>query len=138
MKRNNGITLVTLVITIIILLIIAGVTISVGSVSINLHKDKILSSELKEIQIVVMQQYQKHLTVKDESLLIGTKCAISGDINATDKEYYLLNVEDLEKLGMENAKDTYIVNYKTGEVINKTSKNSKGEELHLQGVKEEE
>ena len=51
-----------------------------------------------------------------------------------DGEYYLLNVNDLQELGMENPKDTYIVKYNTGEVINKTTpQNSKGKEIHLKG-----
>ncbi len=131
MEKNKGVTLVILVITIIVILIIAGVSIGIGSFSINLYQDSILDSEAKELQTVIINQYQRYLSVNDESILIGTPCDSTGDTNASVKEYYLLKNEDLINLGMKNPKDEYIVNYKTGEIINKTSVNSKGEQIHL-------
>ena len=114
MRKNKGVTIVTLVIIVVILLILAGVSAEIGNVSISNHKDKILETEAREVQTAVISQYQKYLTVKDTSLLIGAN--------------------DLQELGMENPKDTYIVKYNTGEVINKTTpQNSKGKEIHLKG-----
>ena len=37
-----------------------------------------------------------------------------------EEDYYLLEQNELEEIGVENSKSTYIVNYKTGEVINNT------------------
>lgn len=40
--------------------------------------------------------------------------------NERDKQYYLLTPETLKKLDINNSKDTYIVNYYTGECYNST------------------
>lgn len=133
MKKDNGVTIVTLVIMIIVLLIIAGVSVEIGRISFTRYKDKILETEAKEVQTAVISQYQKYLTVKDADLLFGKKCDENGK-EIQNGEYYLLNISALEELGMENPKDTYIVKYSTGEVINKTTpQNSKGEDIHLKG-----
>lgn len=133
-KLNKGITLITLVIIIIILLILAGVSITVGSFSIDSYKDNILESEIMMVQTAIHSQYEKYLATKDKNLLMGEECDKNGN-EITNGEYNLLKPEDLEKIGMENPKDTYIVNYKTGEVINKTSKKSDGAILQLNGIK---
>lgn len=133
MRKNKGVTIASLVITIIILLIIAGISISVGNISITAYQDNILEAEAKELQTAVISQYQKYLTVKDATLLVGKKCDDNGNVTE-DGEYYLLNKNDLQEIGMEKPKDEYIVKYDTGEVINKTTpKNSKGENIHLKG-----
>lgn len=130
---NKAITLITLVITIIVLLILAGASITVGSFSIENYKNSTLESEIMMIQTAVHSQYEKYLTTKDINLLVGQKCDKNGN-EITNGEYNLLKPEDLEKIGLENPKDTYIVNYKTGEIINYTSKKSDGTILQLNGI----
>ena len=49
-------------------------------------------------------------------------------ISNTVGDYYELSQVQLKSIGVNNAEDTYIVNYKTGEVINKT------QGLYLEGV----
>ncbi len=133
MKSNKGVTIVTLVIIIVVLLILAGVSAGIGEISVTSYKDNILEAEAKEVQAIVISQYQKYLTVKDTSLLIGRKCDENGN-ETEDGEYYLLDINVLQELGMKKPKDTYIVKYNTGEVINKTTpQNSKGKEIHLKG-----
>ncbi len=129
----KGVTLAVLVITIIVLLILAGVSITLGNLEIDNYKDNILESEIMMVQTAVYDQYEKYLATKDNNLLVGTKCDENGNENI-DEEYNLLKPEDLLKIGMENPKDTYIVNYKTGEIINKTSKKSDGTILKLNGI----
>ena len=52
--------------------------------------------------------------------------SISGEnINLKGTEYKQLNKEDLEKLGIIDEENIFIVNYSTGEVINKTLKATK-------------
>lgn len=133
MNKNKGVTIITLVIIVVILLIIASVTFEVGDILITSYKDNLLESEAKEVQMAVISQYQKYLTIKDNDLFLGTKCDENGN-ERQNGEYYLLKINELEKLGMENPKDEYIVKYNTGEVINKTTPyNSKGENIHLIG-----
>lgn len=133
MRKNKGVTIVTLVIIIVVLLILAGVAVGIGNISVTSYKDSILETEAKEVQTAVISQYQKYLAVKDTSLLVGTRCDKNGNENSNG-EYYLLDEKILEDIGMKNPKDTYIVKYDTGEVINKTTpQNSKGKEIHLKG-----
>ena len=119
MRKNKGVTIVTLVIIIVVLLILAGVSAGIGNVSVTSYKDNVLETEAKEVQTAVISQYQKYLAVKDTSLLVGTKCDENGN-ETEDGEYYLLNVNDLQELGMENPNKT-------------TPQNSKGKEIHLKG-----
>ena len=52
--------------------------------------------------------------------------------------YYRLTPEDLKKIGIGDAKDTYIVNYSTCEVYNETKQlNSQSQLLYLPSVKTE-
>ena len=72
---------------------------------------------------------------KNKTILVGTKVvdteiqglaseigitpvAIPNSYNENERAYYRLSPTDLEKIGIENSEDTYIVNYITGEVIN--------------------
>lgn len=41
---------------------------------------------------------------------------------AKQGSYYRINNEQFKELGITDIKDTYIVNYKTGEVYNETQK----------------
>lgn len=134
LTSTKAIALSTLVITIIVLLIIAGVSITIGNYSIENYKDNTLESEIKMVQTAVHSQYEKYLATKDKDLLVGKQCDKNGN-EITNGEYNLLKPEDLQKIGMQNPKDTYIVNYKTGEVINQTSKKSDETILQLNGIK---
>lgn len=138
-RENNGITLVTLVITIILLIIISGISIT-GTISNQ--KEAESSTQIEElimVQHAILERYTKSQLTKEA--LPGTQIekqeveAIISEINTTTgeiiqlkgTEYYRLNESNLKSLGItgEKAKDTYIVNYKTGEVINETIKVTK-------------
>lgn len=133
-RKNSGITLVALVITMIILLIVSGISIT-GA----LHGDKESKSaeqisELNIIQHALLERYTRAQLTKEE--LPGTTITkadvqkIIDDINNKSgeniqlkgTEYKEINKSDLEKLGITGEEDTFIVNYKTGEVINKTAR----------------
>lgn len=53
MKKNNGITLISLVVTILILLLLSTVTVNVGVETYNMIKVENFKSELKVIQAKV-------------------------------------------------------------------------------------
>ena len=58
-RKNNGITLIALVITIIVLLIISGISIG-GTIKINEQaKDSVAISELNMIQHAILERYTK-------------------------------------------------------------------------------
>jgi Tfp pilus assembly protein PilE len=149
-KSNNGITLVALVIMIIVLLILAGVTINAGVESINVSKDNSYVSQLNMVQHEVLERYTEYKVTQNESVLVkgtASKDEVSSTIQSVFDEigmnisnlkdsnmadYYELEPEDLEDLGIKDSIYTYIVNYKTGEVINITIKQtSEGEPLYI-------
>ncbi|MCI8272490.1 MAG: hypothetical protein HFJ55_00200 [Clostridia bacterium] len=71
MKNSNGITLIALAITIIIMMIIASVSIYVGNSNI---KDAIENKQLAElgmIQQTVLEAYTKYQMTRNEAILVG-------------------------------------------------------------------
>ena len=146
-NKNNGITLIALVITIIILLIIASVSIGGSKISGKASKDNVLLSELNMVQHAALERETKVLmtgesypgvpydSVTEAQTAVGSEITLQDNsINSkTGKSnYYLLNSTELGKLGITNTEDEYIINYKLGEVINKTQlKTSEGELLYL-------
>lgn len=138
MKNQKGITLISLVITIIILLILASISIYTGTNNVKESRDSAVKTELQFVQQAVLQKYAKYKLTGDKSILPGnpypdfTKLnEIISQINEKTKvtivlkdenanNYYLLDKNSLQALGITNTEDEYIVNYTTGEVINKT------------------
>ncbi len=131
-RKNNGITLVALVITIVLLLVISGISIT-GT--LRGHKETLSAKQLSELEMVqhsILERNTKAQLTKEE--LPGTDVNIAEvqeiikDINSKTgdsielkgTEYKKLEKPDLENLGITSEDDTFIVNYKTGEVINET------------------
>lgn len=132
-KSENGITMMVLVVTIIVLAIIASIVIQYSINGGEYSKEKQLLSDLEIVQHAVYEQYEQYRTTGDESFLVGSKASNPDDSRVTwennnaywtsnerDKQYYLLTPETLKKLDINNSKDTYIVNYYTGECYNST------------------
>lgn len=149
-RKNKGITLVALVITIILLIIISGISIT-GTIGNQKEAEAATQiEELNMIQQAILQRYTKSQLTKEE--LPGTKIdkqqvetiineintKAGTSINLKGTEYFQLNNEDLEKIGITGKEDIYIVNYKTGEVINDTIKvTNSGEALYIYSKNEE-
>ncbi len=143
-NNAKGITLLALVITMIVLLILAGITIHIGVNGIEESKEDTMVSELGIVQNAVLQRKTKaDLTNEDypgETIIKANinleetieymnhnKASGEEEINRKDSDdshYYFLSNENggLENLGITNSEDAYIVNYETGEVINYTKK----------------
>ena len=160
-KSQKGITLVALVVTVIVLLILAGIGIgelSNNNEDITQTKDTISLTELNKVQQVVIENYLKYMQMKNEHILTGVGQKIDeekyNEINNklkqisnnefqlndysdnTEESYYMLNGDDLKSLGLQNIhnNDVYVVNYSTGEVFNYTQqKNAAGDILYIKG-----
>lgn len=160
-KSQKGITLVALVVTVIVLLILAGIGIgelSNNNEDITQTKDTMSLAELNKVQQVVIENYLKYIQIKNEHILTGVGQKIDeekyNEINNklkqisnnefhlidfsdnTDESYYMLNGDDLKSLGLQNIhnNDVYVVNYSTGEVFNYTQqKNASGDILYIKG-----
>ena len=154
MKNENGITLAVLVVTIIILLILAGISINLGVDSIDSTKDRKLQAELEVVQQACMVEYTKakqlNYLKEDSSVpenFIGEGVSVSNLPNISPeswvfteeqtagyKKYFRLNPQNLKKIGIQDAEHTYIVNYYTGEVYNETKKTSENLPLYIKSV----
>lgn len=144
LRKNEGITIITLVITIIVLLIISGISIT-GTIRGHKETEEATQiSELNMIQHAILERYTKAQLTKETlpgtdieksqvQTIIDEINSISGEgITLKGTEYKELSVADLEKLGITQEDNVFIVNYKTGEVINKTLKVTKsGKALYI-------
>lgn len=134
-NKEKGITLVALAVMIAVLSLISGVGLYLGKEAITQTKDSKLSAELNMVQHAVLEQYTKYKTTRDINNLVGQKLDISEVQTVATKigvtlvnipttysnaDYYKLNKQSLEKIGITNSEDEYIVNYVSGEVINIT------------------
>lgn len=145
-RKNKGITLVALIITVILLLIISGISITGTMRGIKETKDASQFSELNMIQHIILERYAKAQLTKESlpgttiqksevQTIINEINSLSGEsitLKAKETEYKELNKTELESLGITQEENIFIVNYNTGEVINKTLKVSKsGKALYI-------
>ena len=138
MKNEKGVTLISLVITIIVLLILASISTYTGIGNIKETRESVRKTELQLVQQAVIQKYTKYNLTGDDKLLQGVSYQDFTELNSLIAEirekisvtielkddnannYYLLNKTSLANIGITNTEDEYIVNYTTGEVLNKT------------------
>ena len=143
-NSEKGITLLALVITIVVLIILASITVNIGKEGIKESKEDAMLSELAMVQNAILQRKTKaDLTQEDypgETIataginleevieeIYDNRASGEEEISKKDSDnnhYYFLSTENggLEALGITNSEDAYIVNYETGEVINYTTK----------------
>ena len=136
-SNSKGITIVSLVVVILLLLILSGVGFNLGTNGIKSVNDSKLKAELDMVQHAVLEQYTKYKTTKDETYLLGSKISddeintLASELNInlvsipntySNKEYYKLDNRTLATIGIQDSTDEYIVNYVSGEVINITTK----------------
>ncbi|MBP3464189.1 MAG: type II secretion system protein [Clostridia bacterium] len=136
-KKEQGITMMVLVITIVVLIILSAIVIRYSIDGIEYSREKKLLSDLEAVQHAVYEQYEQYKVTGDESFIIGSEASSSDKATLEGntwkitspkdnaEKYYKLNQDDLEKIGIENTEDEYIVNYKTGECYNLTQKRTK-------------
>ncbi len=150
-KKETGVTLISLVVTIVIIIILAGITLKIGSKDTKFAEDNAALTEIAMVQNAILQRKTKvELTGENYPGVIISQSGI--DINSVIKEmnskkakdenniqlqdenldnYYFLSTSNggLEELGITNSDSDYIVNYKTGEVINYTNQVTKNGKL---------
>lgn len=150
-KKEKGVTLISLVVTIVIIIILAGITLKIGSKDTKFAEDNAALTEIAMVQNAILQRKTKvELTGENYPGVIISQSGI--DINSVIEEmnskkakdenniqlqdenldnYYFLSNSNggLEELGIANSDSDYIVNYKTGEVINYTNQVTKNGKL---------
>lgn len=135
--KEKGITIVSLVITVILLFILAGISITIGTGQMKTVDDSRLTTELEMVQHAILEQYAKYKITKDNVYLVGNKISkeeanqSASELGITlvsipdtykDKDYYRLDKATLSHIGIQDSTDEYIVNYISGEVMNITVK----------------
>ena len=148
-KNQTGVTIVSLVITVIVLMIVAGIGVKVGTDQITKTKDNTVVSELSMVQHAILEQYTKYKTTKNANYLVGnmvsgeelnsitntlgvTLVTIPSSYSEKERAYYKLDKASLLEIGIKNTDDEYVVNYISGEVMNITKKaTSEGNALYV-------
>ena len=140
LRKNKGITMVALVITIIILLILAGISVTGVIRGIDETNESTQISQLEMVQHALLERKTKADLTKEETLPgtttdytelqnlineINTKSSANITLRGNKEDYKELSTSDLKELGIEKETNTFIVNYKTVELINKTQKVTK-------------
>lgn len=166
MRNERGITIVSLVITVVVLTIIVGITLVSGidpNEDLEKMKSSVLKSELAQVQQIVLETYIKYKQTDNTNLLIGTyqssstvyiyslgfekkygsyeefttlRNNVQNAISYSISYYYTINSDDLEKLGISGSNESYLVNYYTGEVINMSTVVINGEVLYMGAINE--
>ena len=127
MKREKGITLIALTITIIILLILASVTTYSGISTIQSSKLNKYKQELEIMQAQVNLLYEKYRTEIEEGqeIKIGEELtnseeennAFSGATESDKTGYRKFTKDTIEELGIEGIEREYLVNVTKRKVI---------------------
>ena len=124
MRNNKGISLITLIITIIVLIILAGIGIYTGYTN-NIRKATFtkIYSEMKEISSAIKQRDMENKLDNIRYPYVGQKLAADDfiQINGVNygSGYYLVTSDQIVSLGVSNVARDYIDNYSTGEVVSK-------------------
>lgn len=128
-KENKGITIIALVITIVIMLILASVTIYVGTDSVDYSRMVKFTSYMQAIQKQVDEisesgdyaEYGQGLTADQKERLTQVlenenDTFITSDVESEFLKFF--NTDDLEQqLELDNIDDEIVVNFETREVI---------------------
>lgn len=145
MRKAQGISILSLIITIVVIIIFASISIYNGiNKSIDDASNTMDYNELFEITEAVAQRALLNQLNSETYKLIGesgdftvTHERVSGDetveINRTYSSldgWYLVKKEDFEHLNLENVRKQYIVNYKTNEVVSFDPIEYEGQKYH--------
>ena len=107
-KDEKGITLITLVITIVLILIIAGMMGYYSSSAFNLQKINYMYSDIEQIQTGVDEYYIKNNSIpilKDVSVTFSK----SSNPNDAENEYYVIDLSKVNDLRLNYGRDFEII-----------------------------
>lgn len=125
MKKNKGVSLISLVVTIILILIIASISVYYGiSKNIDRTTESVASTEIFDISEAVSQRALMNRLNSSAYPLIGEPLTDAEPITISGVNYgdnwYKVEDNDFSDLSLENIKNSYIVNYETSIVVSLT------------------
>lgn len=148
-KDKNGITIVSLIITIVILLILVSVTVYTGTGVIKQANLQTVNTNMMYIQAKAKTIAEQAKFNKDEAGNIDVtvyKGTVLSDVSENKRinkliddkviedasKWYLLSKEDLSSMGLEkiDIEEGYIVNYETEEIIYVKGFNTNGTDYY--------
>lgn len=141
MKEKTGVTLIALIITIIVMLILAGVSISVGTESIRNAQRTKFDSELRVIHIRVNEileemsvtEVGQMLTLNEYDYNIPSdknSKAITALGSSNLEGYWYFNKAGLEKLGVSSIDREVLINFTTKDIVDLEGIDSNGEKIY--------
>ena len=122
MKKNNGISLISLVVTIVVVLILAGVSIYYGTrENIDQAYTTDMYTEIMNVSEATQQRFLTNRIDSNRYPYVGTPLTADEPKVVNNVSYgegwYFLTPEQSIDLNLENVENEYIINYLTGEVI---------------------
>ena len=120
MKSQRGVTLVTMIVMIVVMAIIATISITGGVEVVRNSKEQVKEDNLASVKNLVNREAGKVATggvfTPANATLYGIKDAeLSGQ--KIGEDWYFLDEEALNDMGIEFINETYVVNYKLNVVI---------------------
>ena len=122
-KNNKGISLMSLIITILVIIILAAIVI-VGGYTNNVKETQVakMLNEFDEVINAVSQRGYEHQLDPDVYPYENSKAYSDTDSITIDDViygdgYFLVTSKELEKLGVAGTTRDFVVNYSTGEVV---------------------
>lgn len=138
MENQKGITLITLVITIVVMIIIAGVATYSGIESVKSAQITAFKAELEMIQAKVNVIHEKRKTNSEEKeyydklgqdITVINEETLSQVLGESSKEgFRYFSKKDLSSIDLDDIKQNVIINYDTCEVVSITG-------IEIDGVK---
>lgn len=111
-KKNNGVTLVALVITIAVMIILAGATVATSNIIEKAEEQQILTDMLLiQAKVKIIMERADFYNDPETYDYVGNKIS---------ENLYEYSQEDLNSIGLEGIKlngQKYLVDYTTGDVI---------------------
>lgn len=121
-RNNHGVSLITLVVTIVVIIILAGITIYYGlNQNIDKTSEAMALNEIFEVSEAVAQRRLMKRLNESKYPAVGNELTDSSAETVDGIEYgsgwYLIDSNSSAALNLENINGKYLINYDTGEVV---------------------
>jgi hypothetical protein len=123
MRGNKGVSMITVVVLIIVMIIIASVGIIQGNkvvIEAKAHKKQanLIAVETAIGRVKTSLDMAEGNVIPNDVKLVGIKDPVIDEVeNIVAEGWYLLDESALAELGIEKDKEAYLVNYLTGKVL---------------------
>lgn len=120
MRNQNGVTLATVVLTVVIIMILASTSIIVGNRLVLDAKEQKQKENYETVLAAINREFAKNDTAGIITPAIHSYIGIPNPIigsSGAGEDWYLLDSNALLELGIKGIENTYLVNYKKKVVI---------------------